>query len=41
VPSLLALDFELGPELERAIRDAVDSRSRFAWWIDGLRRADG
>jgi len=29
VPSLLALDFELGPELERAIRDAVDSSVAF------------
>jgi O-succinylbenzoic acid--CoA ligase len=30
VNSLLALDFELGPALERAIRDAVDARSAFA-----------
>jgi O-succinylbenzoic acid--CoA ligase len=30
VNSLLALDFELGPALERAIRDAVDAQSAFA-----------
>jgi O-succinylbenzoic acid--CoA ligase len=29
VSSLLALDFELGPELEHAIRDAVDSATAF------------
>lgn len=28
--SLLALDFELGPALERAIRDAIDERSAFS-----------
>lgn len=29
MPSLLALDFELGPELERAIREAVDNEVAF------------